>query len=105
MNSFLVPIILTVIGTLIGAFITIRYTEVSRKRDRFEGEFDEFRVVITDFTSRLRDKETSLNKIILEDFNKQDRAINKFIHNLNGKRRTRFEKEWNLYCRFYEHAE
>ena len=90
---------------LVGSLITIRVVLYRKNRENFDIEFKEFRLVFTDFTQKLWDKEKALNRIMLDNFGSHEIAVNRFIHNIKGKRRRRFYEKWNEYQSYYSKAE
>lgn len=89
---------------LAGSLIPIRVFHYRRNRENFDVEFKEFRLVFTDFTQKLWDKEKALNRIMLDNFDSHEIAVNRFIHNIKGKRRRRFYEKWNEYQSYYNRA-
>lgn len=92
-NIILVPILCVLIGWL----IHIRYKEVCNKRDHFRKEHSGFTNSFLEFVESLESETISLNTSILSEFQQHRRAKDAFIHNLNGLRLKRFNKQWVEY--------
>ncbi len=92
------PIILIpILCILIAGFITIRYKEVSYRRERFDNEYSEFSKQFFDFKDVLESDTISLNAYLLSEFGRHKRAKDIFIHNLKGGSLKRFNKKWAQY--------
>lgn len=93
MGNYLIPILVV----LIGAFITIRYSEIKRKREKFDKEYSEFKNSFFPFINTLENIEINLNVALLSDFPIHNDAKRKFVHNLAGTRLDRFNEKWAEY--------
>ena len=95
------PILIVILPVLIIAYITIRYTETKKKREKYNEEYSNFRGVFLDFINALKSESVSLNYAILTEFEVHQGAKDIFIHNLKGFRLKRFNEKWAEYEREY----
>lgn len=91
------PIFIVILPVLITAYITIRYTETKKRREKFGEEYSNFRGIFIYFINALKSESVSLNYTILTEFKAHQGAKDIFIHNLRGPRLKRFNKKWAEY--------
>lgn len=93
MENIAIPILVV----LVGGFLTIRYKEVCKKREKCDKEYSDFKSTFLNFIKCLEEPEISLNTMILSEFPIHNDARRKFIHNIKGSRLNRFNKKWAEY--------
>jgi hypothetical protein len=97
MNSTIIPIL----AVFLAGLITIRYQEVSKKREKFDKEYSEFADAFLDFFKTLESSTANLNYSIITEYPIHIEARKRFIHNLKGSRLNSFNKKWGEYTEHY----
>lgn len=97
MDSTIIPIL----AILIAGFITIRYKEASKKREKLDKEYSEFSDAFLDFFKTLESSTANLNYSIVTEYPRHIEARRRFIHNLKGSRLNSFNKKWGEYTEHY----
>jgi len=90
-------IAIPILVVLVGSFITIRYKETMKKRDKFDEEYSKFSKPLLHFIEGIKDSRVDLNSSFLTEFRGQKLLKDVFIRNLKRKRLNRFNQKWAEY--------
>lgn len=86
-----------VLAALISIYVSHRLG-ISRDQSKtFRADYDAFRKTFTYAIQQLDNKDSSLNKLIIDEYPKHDIAMKDFIHHLHGMRKRRFIAKWIVY--------
>ncbi len=99
----------TLLAILIAAFMGHLLTKSRENKKRFIEAYEAFREVflpaIQDLGKDLRDNDITRSSILPSEFPKHEIAMAKFVPNLKGRRRIRFDEKWKEYQTKYEEYE